>query len=262
MRSSTVLAGLTALAAGLVIASGAGSAAAAPAAPAACAGTVQITSFGFASPTAMPGQIATATLTAQNCTNQPQSTSTTWTGRFVGTGTGIPAGCPAIDPLARPATFPANGTVTASGGYLIFAGCTATDLQVSVRITAADGTLLAQQTANVTIGASQPTCSVAYVRENEWRGGFVADVVLTNIGATPINGWTLAFDFPGDQRIGNGWNATVTQNGTTVTATNASYDGTIAPGGQVWVGLYGTWQTSDASPTGGFTLNGAACATG
>jgi hypothetical protein len=262
MRSFTVRTGLTVLAAGLMIAGSAGAATAAPAAPAACTGTVQINSFGFAAPTATRGQIATATLTAQNCTSQPLTTSTTWTGRFSNGGTGIPAGCPAIDPLPQPANFPANGTVTVSSGFLIFAGCTATDLQVSVRIAAADGTTLAQRSADVTISASQPTCSVAYVRENEWRGGFVADVALTNTGSAPINGWTLGFTFPGDQRISNGWNATVIQTGASVTAANASYNGTIAPGAQVWVGLYGTWQTSDASPAGGFTLNGAACAAG
>ena len=56
------------------------------------------------------------------------------------------------------------------------------------------------------------------------------------------------------------WNATPAQSGANVTATNASYDATIAPGANVQVGFTGT---GPATPTpSAFTLNGAACATG
>jgi len=148
MRSFTVLLGLTALALGAAV-SGAGPATAAGPAPAACTGTVQITSLAIAPLVVAPGQLATATLTAQNCTDQPVTASATWVGRFVG-ATLPPPGCPVIDPIARPADFAAGGTITQSTGYLVFAGCTATDLQVTVRITAG-GVLLAQQTADVPI---------------------------------------------------------------------------------------------------------------
>lgn len=263
MRSFTVLKGLTVLAVGLAIGGGAGSAVASASAPApaACTGTVQITSFAFVPATVATGQSSAATLTAQNCTDQPLPASTTWTGRFMGSTAGIPAGCPAIDPLPRPASFPASGQISLSTSYLVFPNCTATSLQVTVRITGSDGTPLGQQTATLTIN-SRPACSVSYVRQNEWRGGFVAAVTVTNTAAVPVNGWSLTFDFPGDQRITNAWSAAVTQVGSTVTATNASYNGTIAPGGQVTFGFLGTWLTNDTSPAGGFVLNGASCAAG
>jgi hypothetical protein len=80
----------------------------------------------------------------------------------------------------------------------------------------------------------------------------------TDTGSTAISGWALAFTFPGDQHITNAWNGTVTQSGQNVTITNASYNGTIAPGGSTSLGFQGTWTTSDAAPTA-FTLNGTTC---
>ena len=103
-------------------------------------------------------------------------------------------------------------------------------------------------------------CTVGYSK-NEWQGGMTANVTITNNGSTAVNGWTLAFSFPGDTKVGNVWNATMTQNGTAVRATNASYNATIAPGGNVSFGFSGAWTAGDASPTG-FTLNGAICAAG
>ena len=101
-------------------------------------------------------------------------------------------------------------------------------------------------------------CQVAYAKTSEWPGGFTANVTISNTGTTAINGWTLKFSFPGDQKVTNAWNATVTQSGTAVTATNAGYNGTIAPGGNSSFGFQGTFTSNDSSPTA-FTVNGAAC---
>ena len=90
--------------------------------------------------------------------------------------------------------------------------------------------------------------------------GFVAGMTITNTGRTAINGWTLAFAFPGDQHITSAWNGTATQSGENVTITNASYNGAIAPGGNTSVGFQGTWTTSDAPPAR-FTLNDTTCTT-
>ncbi len=54
------------------------------------------------------------------------------------------------------------------------------------------------------------------------------------------------------------WNATYTQSGANVTATNVSYDTTISPGAAVTIGLTGTFTNSNAAPTG-FAMNGSAC---
>jgi acetylxylan esterase len=102
------------------------------------------------------------------------------------------------------------------------------------------------------------SCHVTYTTSSQWAGGFVANLTISNTGTSAINGWTLGFTFPGDQKVTSGWNAAVAQNGETVTASNASYDATISPGGTATLGLQGTWTSSDATPTT-FTLNGTPC---
>ena len=73
--------------------------------------------------------------------------------------------------------------------------------------------------------------------------------------------WTVAFAFTSGQTVTGGWNATVTQSGTRVTARNASWNGTVAPGGTVSFGFQGAHGGTNPSPTL-FTLNGATCRNG
>jgi glycosyl hydrolase family 12/cellulose binding protein with CBM2 domain len=91
-------------------------------------------------------------------------------------------------------------------------------------------------------------CSAAYSVTNSWAGGFQAQVKVTNSGSAPINGWSLGWTFPGDQKISNMWNAGFTQSGTQVQATNASYNGSLAPGAAAMVGFTAT-SSSNTSPT-------------
>jgi hypothetical protein len=104
------------------------------------------------------------------------------------------------------------------------------------------------------------SCRVSY-RPNTWADGFTADVSITNTGTSTVDGWTLGFSFAGNQRITSAWNAVVAQNGTAVTARDASYNRTIAPGASTAFGFQGTYSGSNPSPTA-FTLNGTACSTG
>ena len=101
-------------------------------------------------------------------------------------------------------------------------------------------------------------CVATYTLVNSWSGGFQGSITIANNGTAPINGWTIAWTFPGDQKIGQLWNASYTQSGEHVTATNLPYNATIAPGSSVNFGFTGTYTNSDASPTA-FTVNGAGC---
>jgi endo-1,4-beta-xylanase len=76
--------------------------------------------------------------------------------------------------------------------------------------------------------------------------------------ARAINGWMLTFTFPGDEKIINAWDATVTQTGASVSLMNVSYNTTIAPGGSQSFGFQETWTSNDTSPAS-FSLNGMAC---
>jgi cellulase/cellobiase CelA1 len=224
-----------------------------------CAGPVQITSVTFNPANIAPGQSSTLTMTAQNCTAQEQQASFFAYGRFFrGSDTGIPPGCPVIDPLPpRTVTIAPGATFTATQGYTTFASCTADRLVGTVSLTA--GGVTANANATLLI-APVPTCAVTYRTTSSWAGGFVAQVTIAAIGTTPIQGWGLAFTFAGDQHITNAWNATTTQSGAAVTARNLEYNSNIAPGSSTTLGFMGTWHNSDAPPTA-FTVNGAPCET-
>ncbi|MEU1751104.1 cellulose binding domain-containing protein [Micromonospora matsumotoense] len=101
-------------------------------------------------------------------------------------------------------------------------------------------------------------CAVKYT-SNSWNNGFTADVTVTNRGSSAINGWTLTYNLPSGQQVTSSWNASVTQSGSTVTARNASHNGTLSPGGSATFGYQGSLNGTYSAPTS-FSLNGVACA--
>ena len=102
-------------------------------------------------------------------------------------------------------------------------------------------------------------CSVSYTTPSAWNNGFVADVRITNTGASAVNGWTLSWSFTGDQRITNFWSSTIVQSGSNVSAVNAPWNGVINPGGAVNFGFQAAFNSANPRP-GVFTLNGTVCA--
>lgn len=112
-----------------------------------CAGGVIIDSFAFYPPQVAPGQSSSAVLGVTNCTATTLATTQTWTGRFIGASTGIPAGCPVIDPLLRTVSMPPQTEESTVTSYLVLASCTAVELQVTVTIRGTGGATLAQATA-------------------------------------------------------------------------------------------------------------------
>jgi beta-xylosidase len=108
--------------------------------------------------------------------------------------------------------------------------------------------------------SSGNSCAVTYTVTNQWSDGFGANVTIANTGASTINGWTLTWTFPGGQTITQIWNASYTQSGNRVSATNLSYNETLAPGGNTTFGFNGAWNGTNAPPTT-FTLNGTSCRT-
>jgi rhamnogalacturonan endolyase len=103
--------------------------------------------------------------------------------------------------------------------------------------------------------------SVKYVIDNDWGTGATVNVTIKNNGSAAINGWTLTWTFPGNQKISNLWNASYTQNGTSVTITNLSYNAMIpSNGGEVNFGFGISYSGANEQPLE-FILNGNAIAT-
>jgi len=74
-------------------------------------------------------------------------------------------------------------------------------------------------------------CTAAYSEPSVWNTGFTASFNVTNSGTTSITGWTVVLTYAGNPQIQpTGWNGTWSQTGETVTITNLSYNGNLAPG--------------------------------
>jgi len=99
-------------------------------------------------------------------------------------------------------------------------------------------------------------CRVDYT-VNQWSSGFTGNVTITNLG-TAINGWTLAWDYAGNQQVTQSWNSSYTQSGAHVTLKDAGYNAAIATNASVSAGFNATYSGSNTAPTA-FTLNGVAC---
>ena len=106
----------------------------------------------------------------------------------------------------------------------------------------------------------QPRCEVTYVIDGSSKKAFSADLTITNTGDAPYTAWELGFEFPGTQTVRNGADAWWQQDGTTVSANNLPWNGTIAPGETVGLSFNGRVNGGANLEPDAFTVNGAACA--
>jgi endo-1,4-beta-xylanase len=106
-------------------------------------------------------------------------------------------------------------------------------------------------------GSGSGTCRVTN-SVSAWNTGLTDNITITNTGTTAINGWSLKFALASGQSITSGWNATYSPSSGQVTATNASYNGSLAPGASTTIGFQANHTGNSAAPSG-FSLNGSAC---
>ncbi|AGZ43721.1 putative glycosyl hydrolase [Actinoplanes friuliensis DSM 7358] len=115
--------------------------------------------------------------------------------------------------------------------------------------------------AGIAVAASQASaaagCRVTY-SVNQWSTGFTGNVSVTNLGDPISGGWNLTWAFGGNQRITQGWSATVTQSGQNVTATSPSWANSLATNASATFGFNADYSGTNATPAT-FSLNGTAC---
>ncbi|MGW5371066.1 cellulose binding domain-containing protein [Streptomyces sp. NPDC004009] len=109
----------------------------------------------------------------------------------------------------------------------------------------------------VTAEGATPACTVEYAVTSQWDNGFQGSVKITNNQAA-MSGWKLTFDFAAGQKVTQGWNAKWSQSGTTVTASNESWNGGLGSGASVSAGFLASWSGGNAVPAA-FRLNGTTC---
>jgi len=117
-----------------------------------------------------------------------------------------------------------------------------------------------QLTTTGSSGGGHASAKVDYKIVSDWGNGFTANLTLTNTGSSAIDNWTLAFTFPGNQKIVSGWSANWGQSGANVTAAS-TYNGHIAAGDSVTLGFTASYTGTNAVPAA-FTVNGAPAPTG
>jgi endoglucanase len=130
---------------------------------------------------------------------------------------------------------------------------TATRTNIPIPPTATNTSLPATATPT----GSAASCSVSYTT-NDWGSGFTANVTISNNGSSTINGWTLAWTFPGNQAITNLWGGSYVQSGQSVSITNLGYNGNIPVNGSASFGFNANYSGANNNPTN-FSLNGVAC---
>jgi hypothetical protein len=108
--------------------------------------------------------------------------------------------------------------------------------------------------------AAQPAhaATATFARTASWETGYEARFTVTNNTSTTITSWNVQFDFPAGTAMGSYWEATVTTSGQHVTATNRSYNGTLAPGASA---SFGFIAQGTGNPTN-CTVNGGSCTGG
>ncbi|HEY6123856.1 MAG TPA: endo-1,4-beta-xylanase [Steroidobacteraceae bacterium] len=87
-------------------------------------------------------------------------------------------------------------------------------------------------------GGTGGGCTVAATVQTQWQSGYVIEPArVTNTGTATINSWTVTFTLPAGHAVTGSWNAVLTVSGQTVTARNASYNGTVGAGGNTAFGF-------------------------
>jgi hypothetical protein len=113
------------------------------------------------------------------------------------------------------------------------------------RFAAATGLLIIAAVAAVattgTADAATGDCAAAARVDSQWgsgaSGGQIVTVTVTNTAATGATTWSVAWTLGAGQSLVSAWNATVSVSAAAATATNASFNGSLAPGASTSFGM-------------------------
>jgi endoglucanase len=100
-------------------------------------------------------------------------------------------------------------------------------------------------------------CTTGYHVDSTWNGGFQSSVKITNTGSQAVPNWTATWTVPSGVQLVNGWNATVSQQGQTITATAPGWSPGLPAGSSVTIGFVANGSSSPAPS--GFRLGSADC---
>jgi len=106
----------------------------------------------------------------------------------------------------------------------------------------------------ISAAAQTASASCTYQVDNEWATGFVGSIVLKNDTNAAVNGWSVNWQYS-TNRITGSWNANFSGSNP-YTATNVSWNGSIAAGQSISFGFQGTKSSGSAERP---QVNGTLC---
>ncbi len=193
------------------------------------------------------GPTATPTNTPVPATNTPVPPTATATNTAL-----PPTATPTKTPMpatATPTKTPVVNTATAT--FTPRPGATATATSVPPTST--------KTPTPTATPISSGACKVDYAINNDWGSGFVVNNInITNNTGAALNGWTVTWNFAGNQQITNLWNGVLTQTGNQVTVRNASWNNSVANGATFSFGFQASYSGTNAKPAN-FALNNVPC---
>ncbi|GAA4080423.1 cellulose binding domain-containing protein [Streptomyces shaanxiensis] len=134
------------------------------------------------------------------------------------------------------------------GGALLFAG---RDDDVAAREPAPSPTASAsaEPAPPAPDAPEDPACTASVRTVNSWQGGFQGEVTVTNAPASSASGWTATVVPPDGARLTQVWDGALstTADGR-ATVSNASWNGTLAPGASVTFGFLADTSDSTGEP--------------
>lgn len=110
--------------------------------------------------------------------------------------------------------------------------------------------------AALAVASQGANAACTYNIDNQWGSGFVASITVKNDTAATVNNWSVNWQYASN-RITNGWNANFSGSNP-YTATNMSWNGSIAPGQSVSFGFQGNTNSGTVERP---TVSGSLCGT-
>ncbi|GAA2612263.1 hypothetical protein GCM10010399_48910 [Dactylosporangium fulvum] len=95
-----------------------------------------------------------------------------------------------------------------------------------------------------------------YAVRSKWKDGFNAEVTVTNLGAQPVEGWTVQLELPETVDLTSTWGAKIEQKAKTLTLRSQSWNTYLEAGGTLRMGFAAKGEA--AQPTK-CTINGSPC---
>ncbi|MDQ0746551.1 lysophospholipase L1-like esterase [Streptomyces africanus] len=99
-------------------------------------------------------------------------------------------------------------------------------------------------------GGGRPSCSASFRAPSVWQGGYQGEVTVTNTSASSVTGWTVTVVAADGARLTQIWGGTLTTAADgTATVTNASWNGTLAPGANATFGFIASTPATAGTPS-------------